>query len=66
MTTSIRKVIIPEGGDYKDIWERAMVPTIRLKHINRKCNLNNKIRAVYKSKYEKMVQTILHANDIEH
>jgi hypothetical protein len=41
MMMSIGKVIIPEGGDYKDIWERAIIPTIRLKYINIKFNPNN-------------------------
>jgi hypothetical protein len=61
-----QKVIIPERGDYKDIWERVIVRTIRLKYIKIKCNRKNKIRAVYKSEYEKNGATILHANDIEH
>ena len=46
-----RKVKVPEGADYEDIWDRVIVPTIRLKYINIKCNLNNALTAVYKSEY---------------
>ena len=46
---------VPEGADYEDQWERVIVPTIRLKYINMKCNLNNDVRATYKSKYDEII-----------
>lgn len=50
-----RHIKVPEGADYEDQWERVIVPTIRLKYINMKCNLNNDIRATYKSKYDEII-----------
>ncbi len=44
------KVKIPEGADYKDQWERAICPTIHTKYVSIRCNLNNEIRKIYKSK----------------
>ncbi len=39
----------PEGANYKTLWERVVIPTIRLKYINMKCNLNNKIKDAYRN-----------------
>ena len=50
-----RHIKVPEGADYEDQWERVIVPTIRLKYINMKCNLNNDVRATYKSKYDETI-----------
>jgi hypothetical protein len=47
--TLYEKLKIPKGVDKRDIWERAMVPSIRMKYINMKCNLNNNIKAIYLS-----------------
>jgi hypothetical protein len=44
-----RNVGTPEGANFKNIWERVVVQTIRLKYINIKCNLNNEIKDAYKS-----------------
>ncbi len=46
-----RKVAIPERADYKGPWERVVIPTIGLKYINMKCNLNNEIKKTYMSEY---------------
>ena len=43
-----RNVTTPEGAYYKSIWERVVVPTIRLKYINIS-NLNNEIKDEFKS-----------------
>ncbi len=40
---------IPEGADKRDIWERVIVPSIRMKYTNLKCNLNNSIKSIYLS-----------------
>lgn len=50
-----RHIKVPEGADYEDQWERVIVPTIRLKYINMKCNLNNDVRATYKSRYDDII-----------
>jgi hypothetical protein len=44
-----RNVTTPEGANYESIWERVVVPTIRLKYINIKCNLHNEIKYAYES-----------------
>ncbi len=38
------KVIIPEGVDYKDLWERVICSTIQAKYVTIRCNLNNEIQ----------------------
>jgi hypothetical protein len=48
------KVKIPEGADYKDQWERLICPTIHTKCVTIRCNLNNKIQKIYKSKCMQM------------
>jgi hypothetical protein len=45
------KVQIPEGAEYKDQWERVIPPTIQVKHVSIRCNLNNEIQRTYKSKF---------------
>ena len=44
------KVQIPEGAEYKDQLERVICPTIQAKYVTIRCNLNNEIRRMYKSK----------------
>ncbi len=43
----MQKLKIPEGADKRDIRERVIVPSIRTKHTNLKCNLNNDIKSIY-------------------
>jgi hypothetical protein len=45
-----RKVKILEGADYRDQWERVICPTIELKYVTIRCNLNNNVQNTYKSK----------------
>ncbi len=48
----VRKGIkIPEGSDHRDVWDRVIVPSIRLKYTNMRCNINNDVRSAYKSEY---------------
>ena len=42
---------IPEGADYRDMWDRVIVPSIRLKYTNMRGNINNDVRSAYKSEY---------------
>ena len=52
LSNFVRKGLkIPEGADYHDIWERVIVPSIRLKYTNMRCNINNDVRSAYKSEY---------------
>ncbi len=48
----MQKKKIPEGADKRDIWERVVVPSIRMKYSNMKCNLNNNIKSIYE--YDEM------------
>jgi hypothetical protein len=45
----MQRLKIPEGVDKRDIWERVIVLSIRMKYTNMKCNLNNDIKLVYLS-----------------
>ena len=45
----MRYLMIPEGADKRDIWERVIVPSIMRKYQNMKCNLNNDIKSIYMS-----------------
>jgi hypothetical protein len=45
----MQKLKIPEGADKRDIWERVIVLSIKMKYTNMKCNLNNDIKAIYLS-----------------
>jgi hypothetical protein len=45
----MQKLKIPEGANKRDIWERVIVPSIRMKYSNLKCNLNNDIKSIYLS-----------------
>ena len=52
LSNFVRKGLkIPEGADYCDIWDRVIVPSIRLKYTNMRCNINNDVRSAYKSEY---------------
>jgi hypothetical protein len=45
----MRHLMIPEGANKRDIWERVIVPLIMRKYQNMKCNLNNDIKSIYMS-----------------
>ena len=49
----VRKGIkIPEGAEFRDIWDRVIIPSICLKYKNMRCtNINNDGRSAYKSEY---------------
>jgi hypothetical protein len=40
---------ISEGAKEEDIWERVIVPLIRMNYINTKGNMNNDIKKIYES-----------------
>ncbi len=45
----MQKLKIPKRADKRDIWERVIVPSIRMKYSNMKCNLNNDIKSIFLS-----------------
>jgi len=45
----LRKLSLPEGSDTTDIWERVIVPSIHMKYINIKGNMNNDMKRIYMS-----------------
>ena len=45
----LRKLSLPEGSDTVDIWERVIVPSIQMKYINIKGNMNNDLKKIYMS-----------------
>ena len=47
----LRRLSLPEGSDMKDIWERVIVPTIQMKYVNIKGNMNNDIKKIYISMF---------------
>ena len=52
LSNFVRKGInISEGADYRDIWDRVIVPSICLKYTNMKCITNNDVRSAYRSEY---------------
>ena len=48
-TACMKHLSIPEGSDKRDIWERVIVRSIRDKYQGMRCNMNNKINAIYMS-----------------
>ena len=45
----LRKLSLPEGSDTANIWERVImiVPSIQMKYINIKGNMNNDLKKIY-------------------
>ncbi len=41
---------IPMSLEYRDLWDRVICPTIRMKYVMIRCNLTNDIWATYKGK----------------
>ena len=45
-----RKVQLAEGADFQEQWERVICPTIQMKYVSIRCNMNSKIRKAYMGK----------------
>jgi hypothetical protein len=45
-----RKLKMEEIDDFRGQWERVICPTIQMKYVTIRCNLNNKVRKTYKGK----------------
>ena len=43
----LRRLSLPEGSDTEDIWERVIVPSIQMKYVNIKGNMNNDLKKIY-------------------
>ena len=46
-----KKMSMSTVDDYEDLWDRVIVPTIRLKYQTIRCNLNNAIGKIYRGEY---------------
>ena len=44
----LRRLSLPEGSDTEDIWERVIVPSIQMKYVNIKGNMNNDLKKIHK------------------
>ena len=55
-----RNVKIPERADSRDIWERVICPSTRLKYTNLRCNINSGVRNTYKSETCEAVFVIIY------
>ena len=47
----LRRLSLPEGSETEDIWERVIVPTIQMKYVNIKGNMNNDLKKIYISMF---------------
>jgi hypothetical protein len=47
----LHRLSLPEGSDTEDIWIRVIVPSIQMKYINIKGNMNNDLKKIYMSVY---------------
>ena len=45
-----RKLKMEEIDDFRGQWERVICPTIQMKYVTIRCNLNNEVRKAYKGK----------------
>ena len=45
-----RKMKMKQVDDFRGLWERVICPTIQMKYVTIRCNLNNKVRKAYKGK----------------
>ncbi len=45
-----KKMRLAEGVDCRELWERVICPTIQMKYVSIRCNLNNKVCKIYKCK----------------
>ncbi len=45
----MHQLSLPEASDKEDIWERVIVPSIQMKYVNLKGNMNNDLKKIYMS-----------------
>jgi len=45
-----RKMNTEDEDNFRGLWERVISPTIQQKYVTVRCNLNNEVQKVYKSK----------------
>ena len=46
-----RKLVLPRGVQWRDVWGRVVAPTIAKKYTDMRCNINNLVRAEYMGNY---------------
>ena len=49
------KLKMENVGDYGDQWNRVICPTILMKYVTIRCNLNNELRKAYKCKSRHLI-----------
>jgi hypothetical protein len=57
-----RKLVLPRGLQWRDVWGRVVAPTIAKKYVDMRNNINNLIRVEYMGNYycaSLLVMTIL-------
>jgi hypothetical protein len=45
-----RKMKMEQVDNFRGQWERVICPTIQMKYVTIRCNLNNEVRKAYKGK----------------
>jgi hypothetical protein len=45
-----RKMNMEQVENFRGLWERVICPTIQMKYVTIRCNLNNEVQKVYKGK----------------
>ena len=45
-----RKMKMEQVDNFRGLWERVICPTIQMKYVTIRCNLNNEVRKAYKGK----------------
>ena len=45
-----RKMKMEQVDDFRGLWERVICPTIQMKYVTIRCNLNNKVQKAYTGK----------------
>ena len=45
-----RKLKMEQDNNFREQWERVICPTIQMKYVTIRCNLNNEVRKAYKGK----------------
>ena len=46
-----RKLVLPRGLQWRDVWGRVVAPTIAKKYVDMRNNINNLIRVEYMGNY---------------
>ncbi len=64
----MRQLSLPEGSDKEDFWERVIVPSIQMKYVNLKGNMNNDLKIeedIHEYEHLVSIRTISQKNAFE-